>query len=123
MEGRVEVINLQDKFSRIEKRWHPYVIAELNGQQVKLARLEGPFVWHSHEHEDELFLVLEGRLRIELRDGAVELNPGELCVIPRGVEHLPVAEGLVNVMLFEPATTKHTGEVESERTVRGTDWI
>ncbi len=123
MERPVEVINLQDKFSRIAERWHPYVIAELNGQQVKLARLEGPFIWHSHEHEDELFLVVEGRLRIELRDGAVELGAGELCVIPRGVEHLPVADGLVNVLLFEPATTKHTGEVESERTVRGTDWV
>lgn len=123
MERRVEVINLQDKFRRIEERWHPYVIAELNGQQVKLARLEGPFIWHSHEHEDELFLVVEGRLRIELRDGAVQLGPGELCVIPRGVEHLPVADGLVSVMLFEPATTKHTGEVESDRTVRETDWI
>lgn len=119
----IKVINLDDKFSLIEDRWHPYVVAELNGQQVKLAKIEGPFLWHSHETEDELFLVLEGNLQIELRDHVLKLGPGEMCVIPRGVEHLPVADGVVHVMLFEPATTKHTGEVESDRTIHETDWI
>ena len=119
----INVVNLDDKFSKIADRWHPYIIAELNGQHVKLAKIEGPFIWHSHEAEDELFLVVEGSLRIELRDGALDLAPGEMCVIPRGVEHRPVANGLVRVMLFEPATTKHTGDVESDRTVHEADWI
>ena len=119
----IEVINLDDKFSRIDEPWHPYIVAELNGQQVKLAKLEGEFVWHAHDEEDEMFLVVDGRLTIELRDGKVELADGELCVIPRGVEHRPVAHGLACVLLFEPATTKHTGEIESDRTVHDPSWI
>jgi len=119
----LEVINLMDKFSRFEERWHPHIITELNGQQVKLAKLEGEFVWHSHADEDELFFVADGQLTIELRDGKVELGAGELCVVPRGVEHRPVAHGLACVMLFEPATTSHTGDVESERTVHDPGWI
>lgn len=114
----IEVINLADKFSRFDERWHPYIVAELNGQQVKLAKLEGEFVWHSHGDEDELFLVVAGHLTIELRDGEVELAPGEMCVVPRGVEHRPVAHGTTHVLLFEPASTLHTGDVVSERTVR-----
>lgn len=113
----VTVINLADKLACFEERWHPHVVAELNGQQVKLAKLEGEFLWHSHAAEDELFFVLSGTLRIELREGDVTLGPGEMCVVPRGVEHRPVAESLVTLMLFEPISTRHTGEVESERTV------
>jgi len=119
----IKVVNLNDKFSRFEERWHPFIIAELNGQQVKLAKLEGDFVWHSHAAEDEMFLVVEGTLRIELRDGEVELSAGELCVIPRGVEHRPVADGLAHVLLFEPASTAHTGDVDSDRTVKRSTWI
>jgi mannose-6-phosphate isomerase-like protein (cupin superfamily) len=85
---------------------------------VKLAKLEGEFVWHQHEHEDELFLVIEGRLRMELRDGVVVLEPGELLIVPRGVEHRPVAERACSVLLFEPASTLNTGDVASERTIR-----
>lgn len=119
----IEVINLRDKFSQFDEKWHPYIIAELNSQQVKLAKLEGEFVWHAHADEDELFLMVDGRLTIEFRDGAVTLSAGELCVVPRGVEHRPVADGIAQVLLFEPATTKHTGDLQSERTVRDPGWI
>ena len=119
----IEVVSLADKFSRFEERWHPFIVAELNGQQVKLAKLEGEFVWHSHAAEDEMFLVVQGTLRIELRDGEVDLSAGELCVVPRGVEHRPVADGLVHVLLFEPASTAHTGDRETERTVKDPTWI
>ena len=111
-------LNLADAFGRIDATWTPHVAAELNGQMVKLARLEGAFVWHDHTDEDELFWVVSGRLRIEFRDApAVELGPGELVVVPRGVEHRPVALPTAEVVLFEPASTAHTGTVESERTV------
>lgn len=113
----VERIDLREKLGRFDERWSPRVVAELNGQHVKLAKLEGEFVWHAHANEDELFLVLEGRLRIELRDGAVELGPGQMAVVPRGVEHRPVAAGEVHVLLFEPAGTLNTGNVRDERTV------
>lgn len=114
----VEVVNLAAKLALFEERWHPHLVAELNDHHVKLAKLEGEFLWHSHAQEDELFLVLSGRLRIELRDGDVSLAPGELCVIPRGVEHRPVADELVCLLLLEPASTRHTGEVVSARTVK-----
>lgn len=113
----VERIDLREKLERFDERWSPRVVAELNGQHVKLAKLEGEFVWHAHADEDELFLVLEGRLRIELRDGVVELGPGQMAVVPRGVEHRPVATGEVHVLLFEPAGTLNTGNVRDERTV------
>jgi len=119
----IEVVNLSDSFARFDERWHPYIVAELNGQQVKLAKLEGEFVWHAHAEEDELFFVVAGSLTIELRNGEVNLSAGEMCVVPRGVEHRPVAHGLACVLLFEPATTKHTGEVESDRTVSDPGWI
>ena len=112
-----EPISLAEKLSLFTETWTPKVIAELNGQHVKLAKLEGAFLWHDHANEDELFLVIEGRLRIELRDGAVELNAGDLYVVPRGVEHRPVALPTASVLLFEPASTAHTGDVVSERTV------
>ncbi len=114
----IRKVNLADAFDRFEERWSPRIVGELNGQHVKLAKLEGPFVWHRHENEDELFLVVKGRLVIELRDGAVTLDAGEFVVIPRGVEHRPVAEEEVHLLLFEPAGTLNTGDIENERTVR-----
>jgi mannose-6-phosphate isomerase-like protein (cupin superfamily) len=113
----LERIDLSEKLSLFDERWSPRVVAELNGQEVKLVKLEGEFVWHSHAQEDELFLVLEGTLRMELRDRTIELAPGQLLVVPRGVEHRPVAEGEVHVLLFEPAGTLNTGDVRNERTV------
>ena len=110
-------INLRQKFSLFDDHWRPRIVAELNGQHVKLAKLEGSFVWHHHEDEDELFFVVKGRLRMELRDGDVELGEGEMLVVPRGVEHRPVADEEVWLMMFEPASTLNTGNVENERTV------
>jgi mannose-6-phosphate isomerase-like protein (cupin superfamily) len=112
----LEKINLAEKLSRFSDHWHPRIVAELNGQQVKLAKLAGAFEWHHHEAEDELFLVLHGRLRMQLRDGEVVLDPGDILVVPRGVEHRPVADDEVHVLLFEPASTLNTGNVRSERT-------
>ena len=123
MAAPLRTINLADAFGRISEPWSPRIAAELNGQHVKLAKLEGPFVWHRHEEADELFLVVEGRLVIELRDGAVTLEAGEFVVVPRGVEHRPVAEETAHVLLFEPAGTLNTGDVENERTVRTLDRI
>lgn len=113
----LERIDLWEKLSRFDERWSPRVVAELNGQHVKLVKLEGEFIWHSHADEDELFLVLKGKLTIELRDGVVVLAPGQMVVVPRGVEHRPVADGEVHVLLFEPAGTLNTGDVKNERTV------
>jgi mannose-6-phosphate isomerase-like protein (cupin superfamily) len=113
----LEKIDLAEKLARFDERWSPRIVAELNGQHVKLAKLEGSFVWHSHFGEDELFLVLQGTLTIELRNGRVELSAGQMVVVPRGVEHRPVAEGEVHVLLFEPAGTVNTGSVRDQRTV------
>jgi mannose-6-phosphate isomerase-like protein (cupin superfamily) len=113
----LERIDLREKLSRFDEHWSPRIVAELNGQHVKLAKLEGEFVWHSHADEDELFLVLKGKLTIELRDGAVDLGPGQMVVVPRGVEHRPVADGEVHLLLFEPTGTLNTGTVRNERTV------
>ena len=112
----METINLDEKFATFSEHWQPRIVGELNGQHVKIARLLGAFVWHHHEHEDELFLVLEGSLVIEFRDRAITLKKGELCIVPRGVEHRPVAQAEVKVLLFEPASTLNTGNVENERT-------
>jgi mannose-6-phosphate isomerase-like protein (cupin superfamily) len=112
----MEKVNLAEKFATFSEHWQPRIVGELNGQHVKIARLEGEFVWHHHEAEDEMFLVLNGHLRIEFRDGAVELDEGEFCVVPRGVEHRPVARDEVQVLLFEPASTLNTGNVANERT-------
>ena len=114
---RPERIDLAEKLSGFDERWSPRIVAELNGQQVKLAKLEGEFVWHSHADEDELFLVLVGKLTLELRDGAVVLGPGLRVVVPRGVQPRPVAVGEVHLLLFEPAGTLNTGNVRNERTV------
>jgi len=118
-----ERIVLSDKLALLDKPWNPRVIAALNGQEVKLARLEGAFDWHSHEAEDELFLVLEGRLEMHYRDRVVELLPGQIVVVPRGVEHKPVADAGTAVLLFEPAGTINTGDGgPTERTVEAS-WI
>ncbi len=113
----VDTITLADKLAMIREQWSPKIIAELNDSHVKLARLQGEFVWHAHEEEDELFLVLRGTLRILLRDGEITLREGEMAVIPRGVEHLPIAEQEVHVMLIEPKGTLNTGNVRNDRTV------
>jgi mannose-6-phosphate isomerase-like protein (cupin superfamily) len=113
----IQKVNLDSAFASFAETWTPKVAGDVNDSQVKLAKLEGTFVWHSHEHEDELFLVHRGRLRIELRDGEVQLGPGEMVVIPHGVEHRPVADEGCEVILVEPATTVNTGEVREDRTV------
>jgi mannose-6-phosphate isomerase-like protein (cupin superfamily) len=114
---RMDKVNLSDKLARFTAHWQPKIVGELNGQHVKLAKFQGPFVWHSHEHEDELFLVVRGRFRMELRDGDIELGQGEFLIVPRGVEHRPVADEEVEVLLFEPAGTLNTGNVRNERTI------
>jgi len=114
----MEKVNLADKFSKIREFWKPYIAAELNGQLVKLDKLKGEFVWHRHEGEDELFWVVKGRFRLELRDRHVWLEEGEFMVVPRGVEHRPVADEEAWVVLFEPASTLNTGNVKSRRTLK-----
>jgi len=103
-------INLEEKFRLFSECWSPKIIAELNGQHVKLARLKGEFVWHKHEYEDELFFVVEGSFRMEFRDKTVELHKGDMIVVPRGVDHRPVADEEACVMLFEPVSTLNTGD-------------
>jgi len=116
-------VDLAECFRRIPDHWHPRVVGELNGQHVKLARLLGEFVWHRHEHEDELFLVVAGELRLQFRDREVRLGPGQFLVVPRGVEHRPVADDEVQVLLFEPAGTLNTGDVRDARTVERPEWL
>jgi mannose-6-phosphate isomerase-like protein (cupin superfamily) len=110
-------INVKEKLDLFNDLWSPKVIGELNGQQVKLAKVKGEFVWHDHANEDELFYVIKGTLNIEFRNKTVTLNEGEMLVIPKGVEHKPFAEEEAWVMLFEPKSTKHTGNVQHELTV------
>ena len=118
----MEKINLLQKFSQFQGHWQPKVVAQLNDSYVKLAKLKGEFIWHHHENEDEMFLVVKGRLLIKLRDQDIWLDEGEFVVIPKGVEHKPVAEQEVYVMLLEPKTTLNTGNVENEHTVE-LEWI
>jgi mannose-6-phosphate isomerase-like protein (cupin superfamily) len=113
----MEKVNIAEKLVLFNDYWNPRIVAELNGQHVKVVKLKGPFVWHQHAGEDEMFLVVQGSLRMEFRDRAVELGEGEFIVVPRGVEHRPVAEAEVAVLLFEPASTLNTGNVRDERTV------
>jgi mannose-6-phosphate isomerase-like protein (cupin superfamily) len=113
----IETVNLAQKFSLFNDQWSPKIVGELNDTEIKLAKVQGEFVWHQHENEDEMFLVVKGRLTIKLRDGEVVINAGEFAIIPRGVEHMPVAEEEVQLMLIEPKGTAHTGNVVSERTV------
>jgi mannose-6-phosphate isomerase-like protein (cupin superfamily) len=119
----MQKINLAEKLASFSDHWKPRIIGELNGQHVKLAKFAGEFVWHHHEHEDELFLVVRGRFRMELRDRTIELEPGEMLIVPRGVEHRPVADEEVAVLLFEPAGTLNTGNVRGERTVERLEWV
>jgi mannose-6-phosphate isomerase-like protein (cupin superfamily) len=116
MDETTDKINIKEKFALFDERWSPKIVGELNGQHVKLVKLHGEFVWHHHEQEDELFLVLAGRLRMDFRDRRVWVEEGEFIIVPRGVEHRPVAEEEVHVMLFEPATTLNTGNVRNELT-------
>lgn len=118
----IEVVSLEQKFSLFSEVWRPKIVGELNDSYVKLARLQGEFVWHKHEQEDELFLVIKGQLTIRLRDKDLTIHDGEFVIIPRGVEHLPVAKHEVQVLLLEPKTTVNTGDVKSERTVES-EWI
>ena len=122
---RIKSINLMSKFSLFDEKWTPKIIGELNNQYVKLCKLEGEFVWHSHENEDELFMVFKGKLLMDFRDGrTVEVNEGEILIVPKGVEHKPYTNGdIVFNLLFEPKTTKHTGDVNSTLTVKKLDWI
>ncbi len=113
----LETINLEEKLAQFDDHWSPRIIAELNGQQVKLAKVQGEFVWHNHEGEDELFLVLHGRFNLRLPEGEVSIGPGEMFVVPRGVEHCPWAEEETHVLVFEPASTRHTGDVVTPLTV------
>jgi len=120
----MEKVNLSRKFSLFNDLWSPKIVGELNGQYVKLAKLKGEFVWHHHEAEDEMFLVVEGTLSIQVRgQDDIVLEPGEFVIIPRGVGHKPVAAKEVHVLLFEPKSTLHTGNVKTERTVEKLDWI
>ena len=119
----MEVINIKDKFRLFDEQWSPKIIGQLNGQDVKLAKLEGEFVWHDHKDEDELFYVVKGHLIIEFRDKTVALDEGDMIVVPRGVEHKPIAKKEVWVLLFEPSDIKHTGDVIHEYTKEKFDKI
>lgn len=110
-------VNLAEKLATFTEHWQPRIVGELNGQHVKLVKFQGEFVWHHHEHEDELFFVVDGAFRMEFRDRVIELKTGEFLIVPRRVEHRPVAEKEVQVLLFEPASTLNTGNVINERTV------
>ena len=118
----ITVINLTDKFNLFQEPWHPKIVGELNDSYVKLAKLKGEFVWHHHDNEDELFLVIKGTLIIKLRNQELTIHEGEFVIIPKGVEHLPVAEEEVQVLLLEPKSTLNTGNVQNERTVEA-EWI
>lgn len=116
-------INLQDKFGLITEHWSPKNIAQLNDYHFKLVKVQGDFVWHTHPETDEVFIVFQGRLEIHLRDGKVVLNSGEMCVIPKGMEHKPFAPGECQVMLVEPAGTPNTGDAGGDRTAANDQWI
>ncbi len=113
----MEVVNLKEKLGTFSEYWKPKIVGELNGQYVKLVKFQGEFLWHHHDHEDEMFFVAKGQFTMRLRDGDKVIREGEFIVIPRGVEHMPVADQECHVVLFEPATTLNTGNVRSERTV------
>jgi mannose-6-phosphate isomerase-like protein (cupin superfamily) len=119
----MEPINLNAKLALFSEHWKPKVIAELNGQHVKITKMKGTFVWHHHDQEDELFLILSGRLRMDFRDRQVWVEPGEMIVVPRGVEHRPHSDVETSMLLFEPASTLNTGNLRNERTVEQLDRI
>jgi len=110
-------VNLKEKFSLIKHHWQPKVVGELNNQEIKLAKLKGEFIWHSHENEDEFFMVIKGHLTLELRDRVIELDEGEFYIVPKGVEHLPIADEEAHILMFEPKGTVNTGNTDSDRTV------
>jgi mannose-6-phosphate isomerase-like protein (cupin superfamily) len=112
----MEKVNIAEKLSRFSDHWNPRIIGELNGQQVKAAKLKGEFFFHQHEQEDEMFLIVKGTLKMEFKDRTEILKPGEFIIVPRGVEHKPVADEEVELLLFEPASTLNTGNIENERT-------
>ena len=114
----MEKVNLSEKFSLFSEQWKPKIVGELNGQMIKLVKFKGPFVWHHHENEDELFYVIKGSFDMEFRDKTVTIREGEFIIVPRGVEHRPNAPQETEVMLFEPATTLNTGNIENDRTVK-----
>jgi mannose-6-phosphate isomerase-like protein (cupin superfamily) len=115
MPRHADRVSLAEKFQLIQEHWRPKVVGELNGQEVKLVKFKGEFIWHHHANEDELFLVWRGRFRVEFRDRTVELSEGEFLIVPRGIEHRTVADEEVEVLIFEPASTRNTGNVEDER--------
>jgi len=117
----MDVVNLQEKLDSFTETWVPKVVGSLNGQYVKVAKLEGEYVWHSHAGEDEMFLVVHGELVLEFRDRSVTVRPGEFCVVPRGIEHRPVARELVSLVLFEPQTVRNTGDAVDDRTIEAED--
>lgn len=119
----MEIVNIAEKLDSFTEHWSPKIIAELNGQQVRIAKLKGEFVWHHHENEDEMFLVIKGTLKIGLRDGDKVLNEGEFLIVPKGVEHKPSAEEEVSLLMFEPATTLNTGNIDNDFTVKNLDRI
>jgi mannose-6-phosphate isomerase-like protein (cupin superfamily) len=119
----MEKINLADKLALFHDHWNPRIVGALNGQHVKLVKFRGPFVWHKHDDADELFLVVRGAFRMEFRDSSLRLEAGELLIVPRGVEHRPVADDEVEVLLFEPVGTKNTGNVEHTLSVERPEWI
>jgi mannose-6-phosphate isomerase-like protein (cupin superfamily) len=112
----METVNLKEKLSHVKEYWSPKIIGELNDSYVKVVKLQGEFVWHHHDHEDEMFLVVQGNLRMRFRDREEIIKPGEFIIVPKGVEHLPVADQEVHIVLFEPKTTLNTGNVHNERT-------
>ena len=119
----MQKINLKEKFGLFNEHWSPKIVGALNGQHVKLVKIKGEFIWHQHEHEDEMFFVVKGKLCLQFRDREIWLEEGEFCIVPKGVEHKPVAEHEVQLMLFEPASTLNTGDQHNERTVAQLDWI
>ncbi len=119
----MEKVNINEKFNQFHDHWNPRIIGELNGQQVKAAKLKGEFIWHHHEQEDEMFLVTKGKLKMEFRDKSVDITEGEFIIVPRGVEHKPIAEEEVELLLFEPASTLNTGNIKNDKTKFALDKI
>jgi mannose-6-phosphate isomerase-like protein (cupin superfamily) len=123
MTPRYQAINLQDKLARFSDHWAPKVVAQMNDYQLKLVKIQGEFVWHSHADTDEVFIVLDGRMRIELRDGGVDLGPGEMFVVPKGAEHKPSAPGECRILLVEPKGVVNTGDAGGAKTAPNDVWI
>ena len=119
----MQKVNIANKLAQFADHWNPRIIGELNGQHVKAVKLKGEFVWHHHDHEDELFLVIKGKLKMAFRERTEEINEGEFIIVPRGVEHKPVADQEVEILLFEPASTLNTGNIENERTRKNLEII